>query len=105
MLTKKGEEIMRCLKIEDNKGWYTVNNTEWITIDKISRDDLLMLLDICIKDDEFQMDEYNEDKLANQAHRIIYSNIYAKFLELLRNKTKFKDESELLYREAIEKYS
>ena len=51
------------------------------------------------------MDEFNEDVLSNKAHLIIYKNIYEKFSDLLTNKTRFKDESESLYKVAIEKYS
>lgn len=51
------------------------------------------------------MDEYNEDILQNKAHQIIYKNINEKFKELIANKTRFKDESESLFKEAIDKYS
>lgn len=102
---KKGEEIMKCLKIEEDRGWYTLDDKEWKEIDKINRDDLMKLLDLAISNDSFEMDEFNEEKLANQAHSIIYNNIYIKFRELLNNKTRFKDESESMYREAIDKYS
>ncbi len=98
---------MKYLKIEDNKGHYlkTIDSTDtWTEIDKINKDDLLTLLNNAITSD-FEMDEYSEEILANKAHQIIYKNIYEKFVNVLLMKDKFKDESENLYKDAIEKYS
>ncbi|MBB1646798.1 hypothetical protein [Sphingobacterium sp. UME9] len=99
---------MKHLKINDNKGFFlrkTVGEEpEWILIDQIGKDDLIQLLNSAITED-FIMDEYNEDILQNKAHQIIYKNINEKFKELIANKTRFKDESENLYRDALEKYS
>ena len=99
---------MKHLKINDNKGFFLRKTDgkepEWIIIDQIGKDDLIQLLNSAITED-FIMDEYNEDILQNKAHRIIYKNINEKFKELITNKTRFKDESESLYREALEKYS
>jgi len=98
---------MRYLKIEDNKGYYlkTFDQTEsWVEIDKINKDDLLNMLNSAVTDD-FQMDAYNEESLGNKAHQIIYKNLYEKLLTLSQMKDTFKDESESLYKEAIEKYS
>ncbi|MDO7786565.1 hypothetical protein [Desulforamulus aquiferis] len=95
---------MKCLKIEDNKGFYSIDGENWLMIDKISKNDLLGLLDIALTSD-FEMDEYDKEKLGNQAHQVIYNNIHEKFKEILTNKSRFKDESERMYKNAIEKYS
>lgn len=97
---------MMYLKIENNKGYYWKqgNQPEYIEIDKINREDLMELLNVAINSD-FEMDEYIEDNLGNKAHQIIYKNIYQKLTELLPQKTRFKDESENLFRTAFEKYS
>lgn len=97
---------MKYLKIDDNKAYYLKSadsETVWTEIDKINKDDLLTLLNSAISND-FEMDIYSEEILANKAHQIIYKNIYEKFTSLLTMKDKFKDESESLYKEAIEKY-
>ena len=97
---------MKYLKIEDNKAYYLKeadSETVWTEIDKINKDDLMILLNYAISHD-FEMDNYSEDKLANKAHQIIYKNIFEKFTTLLTMKDKFKDESESLYKEALEKY-
>jgi hypothetical protein len=97
---------MKYLKIEDNKGYFLREKegiTEWELIDQITKDDLFYLLNKAI-DDDYEMDEYDEETLANKAHQIIYKNIHEKFLDLILNKYRFKDESEALYKGAVEKY-
>ena len=95
---------MKYLKIENNKGYYCLEKDSWQEIDKIDKESLMMLLDYAIKPD-FEMDKYDQDKVANKAHQIIYRNLFEKFSELLENTKRFKDESEQLYKSAIEKYS
>ena len=63
----------------------------------------MILLDKAIETD-FEMNEFIVDNIQNKAHQIIYRNLYEKFSELLDNKTRFKDESEQLYKSAMEKY-
>ena len=50
------------------------------------------------------MDEYNEKILGNKAHQIIYKNLYEKFHNFLSNKNRFKDETDNIFKEALEKY-
>lgn len=95
---------MKYLKIEDNKGYFLEKDAIWKEIDKITKEDLMVLLNQCIED-EFEMDEFLTDSIGNKAHQIIYKNLHDKFVELNENKNRFKDESEQLYKEAYEKYS
>lgn len=53
----------------------------------------------------FEMDEITGDNLANPAHKIIYSNLYSKFAEILANRDRFLDESVTVYKDALDKYS
>lgn len=94
---------MKYLKIEENKGYYRNGDDDWVELDSISKEYLLILLDKAITED-FEMDQYNLALIANKAHQIIYKNLFDKFSELLINKKRFKDECEQLYRPAIEKY-
>ena len=100
----KGVNPMKFLKIEDNKGYFSLEGTSWLPIDQINKDHLLKLLELALSTD-FAMDAFEKEKLANQAHQIIYKHIYERFLELSKSKNRFKDESEALYKAAIEKYS
>lgn len=95
---------MKYLKIEKNKGFYCIAENKYKEIDKINKEDLLILVDKAIED-KFEMDEFDQSKIENKAHQIIYKSVHDKFKELLGNKTKFKDASEQLYKEAISKYS
>ena len=98
---------MKYLKIEDNKGYYLKfdeGSSIWTEIDKINKEDLLTLLSSAIANN-FEMDTYSDETLANKAHQIIYKNIYEKFSNILSMKDKFKDESEAIYKEANEKYN
>lgn len=94
---------MKYLKIENNRGYYCIEQDKWQEIDRINKEDLLILLDKAIET-EFVMDVYEQEKISNKAHQIIYKNLYFKFDELLNNKDRFKDESQQRYKDSIEKY-
>ncbi|MFW6016092.1 MAG: hypothetical protein ACOCRK_06610 [bacterium] len=94
---------MKYLKINNNKVEYTLDKTNWEEIDQIDKHDLFELINLAIEED-FEMDDYDKDLIGNQAHQIIYKNIYNKFSDFLENKTRFIDESELLFKDALEKY-
>ena len=51
------------------------------------------------------MDDIDEKEVKNKAHEIIYRNLYGKFQELNSNRTRFEDESNILFKDAVEKYS
>ena len=105
MLMKKGNVAMKCLEIKDGKGFFRNRNGEMETLDKIKRDDILHLLDIATsKQETFEMDDIESAIINNQAHIIIYRNLGDKFKEILNNKTRFLDESENIYKEALQKY-
>ena len=95
---------MKHLKIEHTTAQYSLDGVDWHAIDKIDKTDLLTLLELAISD-HFAMDDYVEGSIKNPAHNIIYSNLSSKFKELLKQKSRFKDESESLYKEALLKYS
>jgi len=96
---------MKYLKIKESKGFFLKESDQWVELDQIVKEDLLCLLDKAIIADDFEMDEFNVSFIGNKAHQIIYKHLYQKFDELKQNKSRFKDESEQLYKSAIEKYS
>lgn len=106
MLMSKGEIIMRYLKIEDKKGlFYSTSQKQYISIDKISKEDILDLLNSATnKDEDFEIDEYIESSLPNPAHAIIYSSLYSKFSEIISNRERFIEESNNTYKKEFEKY-
>jgi hypothetical protein len=97
---------MNYLKINDNKAYFLKVEDSGNTlhpIDEITKEDLFRLLNHAI-DSEFLMDDYDETKLQNTAHQIIYKHLHDKFKEITLNKSKFKDDCENLYKDALEKY-
>lgn len=101
---------MKYLYIENGQGFFSVSGveTDKQTIDKIQKEDLLNLLNLIVDEsveNGFEMDSYDEERLKNPAHKIIYKNIYEKFDALIKKRVQFKDETCDLYRSAIEKYS
>ncbi len=104
MFIMKGVVHMKCLKIENGKGFYRLDKEDWHPIDKLNKEDLLTLVNLSLTDD-FEMDEFDKEKLEHKAHQVIYKNIFEKLSELGKKKNRFKDESELLYKSAFEKYS
>lgn len=100
------KRVMKYLKIEDNKAFFIKDKAQpenWTEIDKIEKDDLLNLLDYATEAD-FEMDNYDEAILGHKAHQIIYKSLYEKLNIFLGNKDRFKDQTESIYKEELEKY-
>ena len=76
---------------------------QWTEIDKISKEDLMFLLNKAVSE-EFEMDEYLEENIGHKAHQIVYKSIHEKFSELVENKNVFKDECDSMFKSAIKKY-
>ncbi len=102
---KKGKKNMKYLIIENGLCKYYGVDKEYHLIDDISKDDILYLLNIATDENsDFEMDNIENKEINNPAHKIIYRNLNEKFNELLTEKTRFVEESEALYKEALNKY-
>ena len=95
---------MKLLKIESNLGYFLDDKGEFASIDKITKEDILMLVNLTLASDEIEFDEYNDENLNNQAHQIIYKNIFEKLRGLKDRRQEFIDESERLYLQEYERY-
>ncbi|MCG9679351.1 hypothetical protein [Vibrio sp. Isolate24] len=95
---------MQALKIDNNQGYFLKDNDTYEFIDKLDKTALLHLVSLSLEDD-FSIEDYDETKIRNQAHAIIYKSVSEKLLDLFEKRQQFKDESEGLYREEYEKYS
>jgi len=94
---------MKALKIEHNQGHFLTEENVYDTVDKIDKVILLRLVNLALEDD-FQIDEYDEGELRNQAHQIIYKSISEKLNDLHQRRNQFRDESKRLYLDEYEKY-
>ena len=95
---------MKLLKIDNNCGHYRKESGEYCPIDKITKEDLLVLVNWTLNEDEVAFDDYDEDSIKNHAHQIIYKSIVRKLQSLRRRRQEFIDESARLYLEDYEKY-
>ncbi len=94
------------LKIDNGKGYFLSKDNGMVELDKMQKEDVLYLLDQATDPNMvFEMDKIADGNIQNEAHRIIYDALYKKFDELLKNKNRFLDECEALYKEAFQKYS
>ncbi len=94
---------MKILKIEKGQGYYQNTEGNYETVEKIDKAVLLNLVNLALTD-AFEIDDYNELDLKNQAHQIIYKSISSKLIDLHQRRNQFRDESERLYLEEYEKY-
>lgn len=95
---------MKLLKIDEGKGYFLGEDSEDQLLDKLTKEDLLRMVDLTLKEDEIIFDKYDEGSLHNQAHQIIYKNVYSKLQSLRERRSEFVDESERLFLEEYENY-
>lgn len=94
---------MKLLKIEDNLGYYLDDQGEFAQLNKITKEDLLRLVNQTLTE-VVEFDEYNDEALKNQAHQILYRSISEKLCGLRERRQEFIDESERLYLPEYERY-
>ncbi len=94
---------MKLLKIENDLGYYLDDKNEFTPVDKITKEDLLRLVDLTLAE-EVEFDEFDNEAIKNQAHQILYKSIFEKLGGLRERKQEFTDESERLYVQEHEKY-
>src|SRR4051812_20484016 len=95
---------MKLLKVSENAGHFLKADGTYEVIDRIEKEDLLRLVDRTLDEDEFELDEYDEQAVKNQAHQVIYKSIAQKLTELRKRREEFIDESARLYLEEYERY-
>lgn len=94
---------MKLLKIDSNHGHFLNDQGQFFPVDKITKDDVLRLVNLTLKE-EVEFDEYDDESLKNQAHQIVYKSIFNKLRGLRERRQEFIDESERLYLQEYERY-
>ena len=94
---------MKLLKIDESQGFFLDEKGEYVTVDKISKEDLLRLVNRILTEDS-ELDDYDPGLISNQAHQIIYQSIHSKLSELAERKDEFLDQSDRLYLQDYERY-
>ena len=94
---------MKLLSIENNMGLYLTESGQYSSVDKITKEDLLRLVNLTLKED-VEFDVYGDNTIKNQAHQIVYKSVFEKLRGLKDRKNEFVDESERLFLKEYEKY-
>lgn len=94
---------MKLLSISDGKGFFLAEDGSNRPLSQISKEDLLRLVDLTLTVD-ISMDPYDSAQLLNQAHQIIYENVWSRLTELASRKKEFVDQSKRLYLSEFERY-
>ena len=103
MPMREGDVRMKLLKIDNKLGRFLGESGNYVSIDKITKDHLLRLVNLTLSNN-VEFDEYDDEQLQNQAHQIVYKSIYEKLDGLRERRQEFIDESERLYLQDYEKY-
>lgn len=98
-----GGKVMKLLRIDNNAGFYLNESDQYTPIDKITKEDLLRLVNLTLQAD-VEFDAYDDNAIKNQAHQIVYKSVFEKLRGLKDRKKEFVDESERLYLKEYERY-
>lgn len=94
---------MKLLEICDGVGSFLSEHAGFVTIEKITKEDLLRLAGLALED-EVQFDQYEEGMIGNKAQQIIYKNVFERLSDLAGRRSAFRDESRRLFLTEYEKY-
>ncbi|MBU4237538.1 MAG: hypothetical protein KKI01_14620 [Proteobacteria bacterium] len=94
---------MKLLKIDENLGLFLKKEGGYSTVDNITKDDLLRIMENVLEGSG-ELDPYSEEEIKNQAHQVVYKSIYSNLKALEERRQEFMDESERLYLEDYKKY-
>lgn len=97
---------MTYLKIDRSQASYIDENDNICPITNIDKKGLLHLINKAMDNSvTFDMDDPEQNKIPNEAQKIIYENIYNKLSEVIANKANIISEISNLYMDAYCKYS
>lgn len=94
---------MKLLKIESNCGHFLTKTGTYEPIDKLTKDDLLRMVN-AVLNDSVEFEAFDEELIKNQAHQVIYKSIYDNLQTLVGRKDEFVDESERMYLDDYKRY-
>ena len=94
---------MKILKCQNDICYLNING-QGKKILEITKEDILSALEYSYSNDDIELEEYDKDKIKNEAERIIYENLYNKIQDFIDNKQTLKNEIDGLFRELEEKY-
>lgn len=97
---------MNYTKIENSKVFFRLSSSDnWKLISDITGDDLIILIEKCIDEDDFELKEFDDTIIKNEAHKIIYKSIYQKINDIYLERDNIIDDNSQRYNDIIEKFS
>ena len=94
---------MKILKYENNVSYLNVDGKDKKILE-ISKEDILKSLEYIYENEDVEIEEYDKDKIVNEAERIIYENLYNKLNNFKEDKPILKNEIDNLFKDLEEKY-
>ena len=94
---------MKILKYENNVSYLYVDG-KYKKLLEISKEDILKSLEYIYENEDVELEEYDKEKIVNEAERIIYENLYNKLNNFKDNKQILKNEINNLFKDLEEKY-
>ena len=99
----KGMNIMKYLKIKENRVIFLNEKLEEKLFDTICKEDILFLIKKCFEDD-FEYDSYDNESIKNTVHNIIYKDISNKIELLIADKVNIEETINNEFKDAWDKY-
>lgn len=100
---KKGAKFMKILKYEDNVSYLYVDG-KYKKLLEISKEDILKSLEYIYENEDVELEEYDKEKIVNEAEKIVYENLYNKLNKFKEDKYILKNEIDSLFKDLEEKY-
>lgn len=94
---------MKILKYEDNVSYLYVDG-KYKKILEISKEDILKSLEYIYENEDVELEEYDKEKIVNEAEKIVYENLYNKLNNFKEDKPILKNEIDNLFKDLEEKY-
>lgn len=95
---------MKILKYENNVSYLNVDGKDKKILE-ISKEDILKVLEYIYENEDAELEEYDKEKIVNEAEKIVYENLYNKLSNFKENKQILKSEIDNLFSELEERYS
>lgn len=94
---------MKILKYENNVSYLNVDGKDKKILE-ISKEDILKSLEYIYENEDVELEEYDKEKIVNEAEKIVYENLYNKLNNFKEDKPILKNEIDNLFKDLEEKY-
>jgi len=94
---------MKLLKYKNNVSYLNVDGKDKKLLE-ISKEDILKALEYIYDNEDAELEEYDKEKIVNEAEKIVYENLYNKLSNFKKDKPILKNEIDNLFKDLEEKY-